>query len=668
MNKKQIGRYEIKEEIGRGGMATVYLASDPRFRRDVAVKVLPRQFTHDPQFRTRFEQEAQMIAALDHSAIVPVYDYGEEDSQPYLVMRYMPGGSLAERLEKGPLPLMEVTQIMQRVAQALDRAHSMGIIHRDLKPGNILFDQYGDAFLADFGIAKMAEATAALTGSGIIGTPAYMSPEQVRGQKVNGRSDIYTLGVILFEMLTGKQPFQADTPIGMAFKHVHEPVPRLLDAKEDLPPTLELAIRQAMAKESDERFSTAGDLAASVFTGVQTRPSPPKEPTAAPKPTPPPPKPKPEPEPLPPVSVTEVIEEETVTPQPRPKPAKPPTPTPASSLTEVIAEEEASLDVAPSQVTPTPVRSEAVTREAAKPVPPVQTAPSTAAPFDWKRVPVWVWAVTAVAVLSLLIWGIGALAPDSVAETTPETIEIANPTTATESSFSIESFVVEKWDQDFRVTDLAYGNGVWGVLMSQNSPFGRQTWQTKKEFPADYIESKWEEGFRVTDLAYGNNVWGVVMSQGSPYGRQTWQTKKEFPVDFIEGKWEEDFRVTDLSYGNGVWGVIMSQDSPFGRQTWQTKKEFPAEFIESKWDEGYRVTSLAYGNGVWGVVMSQGSPFGRQTWQTKKDFPTDFINSKWNEGFRVTNLAYGNTVWGVIMSQESPYGRQTWQTAKEFAQ
>ena len=237
----------------------------------MAIKVLPRQFTHDPQFRTRFDQEAQMIAALDHSAIVPVYDYGEEDSQPYLVMRYMPGGSLAERLEKGPLPLLEVVKIMTRVAQALDRAHSIGIIHRDLKPGNILFDQYGDAFLADFGIAKMAEATAALTGSGIIGTPAYMSPEQVRGEKVNGRSDIYTLGVILFEMLTGHQPYQADTPIGMAFKHVHEPVPRLLDAKEDLPPTLELAIRRAMAKQSDERFSTASDLAASILGDMPAR-------------------------------------------------------------------------------------------------------------------------------------------------------------------------------------------------------------------------------------------------------------------------------------------------------------------------------------------------------------------------------------------------------------
>jgi serine/threonine-protein kinase len=650
MNKKRIGRYEIKGEIGRGGMATVYLAQDPRFRRDVAIKVLPRQFTHDPQFRIRFEQEAQMIAALDHSAIVPVYDYGEEDNQPYLVMRYMPGGSLADRLKDGPLPLLEVVKIMTRVAQALDRAHSMGIIHRDLKPGNILFDQYGDAFLADFGIAKMAEATAALTGSGIIGTPAYMSPEQVRGEKVNGRSDIYTLGVILFEMLTGHQPYQADTPIGMAFKHVHEPIPRLLDAKEDLPPTLELAIRRAMAKQSDERFSTASDMAASILGDIPPWNPPPK---AAPPPT------VPEPEPVPPATpfraslpdsaLTEVIEEEPVV-------VAPPNRRAASSLTKVITDEEALLDAAASQPAAQVAQAEVATQPAVKP---------TAEPASKINLPVWVWAVTAVTIISLLVWGISSTGSTG-------TVPTAEPTNQSElletAGLSVESFVIDKWRGDYHVTSLAYGNNVWGVMMSQDSPFSQQTWQTKKEFPSEFIEGKWDEGFRVTSLAYGNDVWGVIMSQGSIFGRQTWQTKKEFPVDFIEGKWDEGFRVTSLAYGNGLWGVIMSQNTPYGRQTWQTKKEFPVDFIEDKWNEGFRVTSLAYGNGVWGVIMSEDGPYGRQTWQAKKEFPSDFINSKWNEGFRVTDMAYGNGVWGVIMSEDSPYGRQTWQTAKEFSQ
>ena len=191
MPTKRIGRYEIKSEIGRGGMGTVYLAHDPRFRRNVAVKVLPRQYTHDPKFRARFEREAQTIAALEHPAIVPVHDFGEDDGQPFLVMRYMPGGSLAEKLTKGALSLKQTATILDRIGSALDRAHSKGIIHRDLKPGNILFDGYGEAYLADFGIAKMAEATAALTGNSLIGTPAYLSPEQVTGHEIEGRADIY---------------------------------------------------------------------------------------------------------------------------------------------------------------------------------------------------------------------------------------------------------------------------------------------------------------------------------------------------------------------------------------------------------------------------------------------------------------------------------------------
>ncbi|HLB48918.1 MAG TPA: serine/threonine-protein kinase, partial [Anaerolineales bacterium] len=180
---EQIGRYEIVNELGKGGMAVVYLARDPFMKRQVAVKVLPRQFTFDPQFRARFRREAEAIATLEHPAIVPVYDYGEHDDQPYIVMRYMPGGSLADRMAKPRLPLDEVAALFTRLAAALDIAHERGIVHRDLKPGNILFDQWGEAYLSDFGIVKMTEASAAYTGSGIIGTPAYMSPEQASAKK-----------------------------------------------------------------------------------------------------------------------------------------------------------------------------------------------------------------------------------------------------------------------------------------------------------------------------------------------------------------------------------------------------------------------------------------------------------------------------------------------------
>ncbi len=158
MEPTKFGRYEIRGEIGRGGMATVYHAYDPRFERDVALKVLPREMLHDVQFRTRFEREAKTIAMLEHPAIVPVYDFGEEEGQPYFVMRYMTGGSLSDRMKKGPMTVREVAHLMTHIAPALDEAHSKGIIHRDLKPGNILFDQFSEPYISDFGIAKLSES------------------------------------------------------------------------------------------------------------------------------------------------------------------------------------------------------------------------------------------------------------------------------------------------------------------------------------------------------------------------------------------------------------------------------------------------------------------------------------------------------------------------------
>lgn len=262
MIPQQIGRYSIKSEIGRGGMATVYLAQDPRFRRDVALKVMAAGLIDNPTFLVRFEREAQVIASLEHPAIVPVYDFGDEGGAPYLVMRYMPGGSLSDRLRRGPLTFTQAAEIISRLAPALDAVHARSIVHRDLKPGNILFDGYGNAYLSDFGIARLAQSTVTLTGDAIIGTPSYMSPEQVRGEPdIDGRSDIYALGAILFEMLTGKQPYEATTPMGIAMKQITEPVPRIRAINADLPEEIETVIEKAMAKERQKRFASAGEMA-----------------------------------------------------------------------------------------------------------------------------------------------------------------------------------------------------------------------------------------------------------------------------------------------------------------------------------------------------------------------------------------------------------------------
>ncbi|MCC7187318.1 MAG: protein kinase [Anaerolineales bacterium] len=263
MHPEKIGIYEIKSELGRGGMATVYRGYDSRFEREVAVKVLPAELLHaDPQFRTRFQREAKIIAQLEHPSIVPVYDVGEtEDAKlPYFVMKYMNGGSLSDRIKKGIMSVAEATRILEQIAPGLDEAHSRGFIHRDLKPSNILFDSRGTPYISDFGIAKMSQSSGTMTGSGIIGTPAYMAPEQATGDQVDGRADIYALGIILFEMLTGKQPYEADTPMAIAIKHVTEPVPRILTFNPNLPADMDLIIQKAMAKDRNDRFSTAVEM------------------------------------------------------------------------------------------------------------------------------------------------------------------------------------------------------------------------------------------------------------------------------------------------------------------------------------------------------------------------------------------------------------------------
>jgi len=261
MSQQMIGRYEVKGVLGRGGMATVFHAFDPRFKRDVAIKVLPKEMLHDPGFRVRFEREAETIAKLDHPAIVLVYDYGEQDNQPFLVMRYMAGGSLANKIAQGSMALPQTIKVMKRIAEGIDEAHLQGIIHRDLKPANILFDQRDEAFLSDFGIVRLAEGTTNLTGSGMVGTPAYMAPEMADADGLSPQVDIYAMGVTLFQMLSGRLPYEADTPMGLMLAHFNQPIPLLNEIRPDLPEGTQQVLEKAMAKDRAARYTKAGDMA-----------------------------------------------------------------------------------------------------------------------------------------------------------------------------------------------------------------------------------------------------------------------------------------------------------------------------------------------------------------------------------------------------------------------
>ena len=256
---RSLGQYTIIEEIGRGGMATVYRAMQQSINRVVAVKVLPRHLMHDPSFLERFEREVEVISQLEHPHILPIYDYGHDQGVPYIAMRYLGGGSLADRIHTSVPSIEQIEQPLNQIAQALDYAHKQSIIHRDLKPGNIMLDENDNAYLSDFGIARVMGSE--LTGSAIIGTPAYMSPEQAHGIPLDGRSDVYALGIVLFELLTGHEPFQAETPMGMLLMHIQEPLPSLSRMRSDIPPAIESVVVRATAKTPNERYASAGEMA-----------------------------------------------------------------------------------------------------------------------------------------------------------------------------------------------------------------------------------------------------------------------------------------------------------------------------------------------------------------------------------------------------------------------
>lgn len=269
---RTLGGYRIVEQIGIGGMATVYKAYDASTDRYVAIKTLPHQYSKDPQFVERFRREAMAVAKLEHLHILPLFAFGEDDGVAYLVMRYLRAGTLGDRIRQmETMPLEEVARLIGQIASALDHAHTNGVLHRDVKSSNVLVDGDGNAYLTDFGLARMVEGTLDLTGDAILGTPQYMSPEQCQGRKdLTPASDQYSLGVVLYEMVTGQTPFQAETPLAvihMQLLGTSLPLPSL--EREDLPDIAESVILKALSREPSDRYPSCGALAKAFTAAIR---------------------------------------------------------------------------------------------------------------------------------------------------------------------------------------------------------------------------------------------------------------------------------------------------------------------------------------------------------------------------------------------------------------
>lgn len=259
---ENVGPYRILEQLGQGGMATVYKAYHPALDRSVAIKALHPAFMEDPTFLARFQREARVVARLEHPGIVPVYDFAEHNGQPYLVMKFIEGETLKARLARGGIGRTEALRIVEAVCAALAYAHSRGILHRDIKPSNILLAPDGTAFLADFGLARIAQAgESTLSSDVMMGTPHYISPEQARGERqLDEGTDLYSLGVVLYELEVGRVPFSADTPFSIVHDHIYTPLPLPRAINPAVPEAVERFLLKALAKERAGRFASAGQM------------------------------------------------------------------------------------------------------------------------------------------------------------------------------------------------------------------------------------------------------------------------------------------------------------------------------------------------------------------------------------------------------------------------
>jgi eukaryotic-like serine/threonine-protein kinase len=257
-------RYEVEELVGAGGMSSVYRAHDRLLDRKVALKVMHQHYGEDPEYVERFRREARSVAALSHPNVVTVIDRGEHEGRQFIVFEYVDGENLKQLIQRrGPAPVATALELAKQIAQALSFAHQQGLVHRDVKPQNVLLNGDGAAKVTDFGIARSIDVKHGVTQTGtVLGTSDYIAPEQAQGQSVDAQTDVYSLGVVLYELLTGEVPFPGESFVAVAMRHINEPPPPVRDKRPDVPPRVEAAVQRAMAKDPADRFASMGEFSA----------------------------------------------------------------------------------------------------------------------------------------------------------------------------------------------------------------------------------------------------------------------------------------------------------------------------------------------------------------------------------------------------------------------
>ena len=589
-----IGPYKILEQLGQGGMASVYKAYHASLDRYVAIKVLHPNLNQDSTFIARFKREARLIAKLDHPNIVAVHDFAEQDHYPYLVMKFIQGETLKDRLWRGPLTSQEINDVLDAVGSALEYAHQHGILHRDVKPSNVLLGADGHIYLADFGLARIAQdGESTLSTDSIVGTPQYISPEQALGKRdLDEGTDIYSFGVMLYEMVVGQVPFNSDTPFPIIYDHIYTPLPLPRSINPSVPASVERVLLKALAKDRADRYQKVSDLVAA-FRSAWDEAGVPMQGTAI---------------------------------RLRVDMGKMPTGGSAQKTGSTPGS---------SQTTMPPRRKRSM--------PWLLAGGAALALFC---------CVGVAAALGLFgrFWPTTPLSVPT--QTGTPSVFCEGEQTWLQRDYFPEKEIQHCWDRDHYIGDMAYNGSEWTLVMDKQVSYTDQAYFSASDFPKDKIKEYWDRGFDITSMSYSGSKWYVVMSVGTGFSNQSYITDAALSDADIKEYWDKGYAITSLAYGNGIWAVVMSKDAGLGAQVYFSDAVFPEDKVRNYWDFKYDVTTIAYGNSTWVVVMSTGTGFSNQYYYKREVFPEDGIAADWDNDFFITEVDFGGGLWLVVMSKQ----------------